>query len=320
MIIVPHKALLSSIEDARYMFDMVNKHLKQQGKEPAFRIKLIGLTREVDLERGLYKVRTDEQITAESSPDLVIIPSLGGDMISPLALNLNFNPWLIKKYARGTEIAALCTGSFLLASSGLLKERYCSTHWQYANEFKAFFPGARLVDDRIVTDQNGIYTSGGSTSYWNLLLHLVEKYTNKEIAIWAGKYFALDIGRSSQSPFAIFNGQKEHNDKEILTIQEYIEANFTSRLSVQELANKFGLGRRTMERRFKKATSNAIIEYIQRVKIEAAKKSLETGRQTINEVIYEVGYSDLNAFRKVFRKITGMLPLDYRRKYNPSSG
>lgn len=314
-ITVPHKALLSSIEDARYMFVVVNDYLKKSGRQPAFNVKLVGLTKEVSLEKGTYSIKTDEVIQNISRPDLIIIPSLSGDMIAPLALNLNFNPWLIEQYKKGSEIASLCVGSFLLASTGLLKDKYCSTHWLYANEFRAFFPGAKLVDDKIITDQNGLYTSGGSTSYWNLLLHLVEKYTDKATAIWASKYFALDIGRNSQSPFAIFNGQKEHSDEVILKVQEYVEQHYANKLSVNEIAATFSLGRRTLERRFKKATCNAVVEYIQRVKIEAAKKRLETGMVTVNEVMYEVGYLDIIAFRKLFKKLTGMSPIEYRNKY-----
>lgn len=312
-IIVPHRALLSSVEDARYMFSMVNEYLKQQGKKPLFNIKLVGLTREVNLDKGRYIVKTDESIHGNLRPNLIIIPSLSGDMISPLALNLNFNPWLIKNYQQGAEIASLCTGSFLLASTGLLK--YCSTHWLYANEFRCFFAGVKLVDDKIITEQNGLYTSGGSTSYWNLLLHLVEKYTDKETAIWASKYFALDIGRNSQSPFTVFSGQKEHDDKEILKIQEFIETHYKTKLTISLLADQFNIGRRSLERRFKKATCNSVIAYIQRVKIEAAKKQLEKGRKTITEVMYDIGYNNINAFRSLFKQISGMTPLEYRNKY-----
>jgi len=172
-ILVPQKALLSSIEDARHFFMMVNHFLKQTGKEPIFRVKLVGLTQVVQLERGMYSIRTDEQIPSTSHFDLIIIPSLNGDMISALALNIHFNPWLIQNYHKGAELASLCVGSFLLAATGLLKDNYCSTHWNYTNEFRAYFPGIKLIDDKIVTEHNGIYTSGGSTSYWNLLLRIV---------------------------------------------------------------------------------------------------------------------------------------------------
>jgi transcriptional regulator GlxA family with amidase domain len=200
----------------------------------------------------------------------------------------------------------------------LLKEKFCATHWQYANEFRAYFPSVKLVDDKVITEQNGLYTSGGSTSYWNLLLHLVEKYTNKATAIWASKYFALDISRNSQSQFAIFNGLKEHNDKDVLLIQEFIELNYEEKLTVESLADKVNVGRRTFERRFRKATNNSIVEYIQRVKIEVAKKQLEGDRKTVHEVMLNVGYTDINAFREVFYKVTGLTPIEYKNKYNSS--
>ena len=178
------------------------------------------------------------------------------------------------------------------------------------------FPEVYLADDKVITEQNGIYSSGGATSYWNLLLYLVEKYTNREMAIMASKFFLLEMGRNSQSPFVMFQGQKDHEDPQILQAQEFIEKRYQTKLSVEDLADRFGIGRRTFERRFKKATSNTVIEYIQRVKIESAKKQLESGRKTVNEVMYDVGYTDLKAFRDVFRKLVGMSPIEYRNKYN----
>jgi transcriptional regulator GlxA family with amidase domain len=173
-----------------------------------------------------------------------------------------------------------------------------------------------LVEDKIITDEQGIYSSGGAFSYLNLILYLIEKYAGREIAVLAAKAFQIDIDRRSQSPFIIFHGQKDHEDEQVKKVQEFIETNSHKKLSVDQLAARFALGRRNLERRFKKATSNTIIEYIQRVKIEAAKKSFETSRDNINEVMYSVGYVDTKAFRTVFKKITGLSPIDYRNKYN----
>jgi transcriptional regulator GlxA family with amidase domain len=126
----------------------------------------------------------------------------------------------------------------------------------------------------------------------------------------------IDIDKVSQSPFIIFQGQKTHDDEPIKKAQEFIEHNFEERISVDQLASMFALGRRNMERRFKKATSNTVVEYIQRVKIEVAKKNLETGRKNVNEVMYDVGYTDPKAFRTTFKKITGLSPVEYKSKYN----
>jgi transcriptional regulator GlxA family with amidase domain len=153
-------------------------------------------------------------------------------------------------------------------------------------------------------------------SYWNLLLHLFEKYAGREMAIMTSKIYALEIGRKSQSPFIMFNGQKEHVDEPIKDAQNYIESKVSEKISVGDLALRFSIGRRHFERRFKKATNNTPVEYIQRVKIEAAKKHFETSRKNVNEVMYDVGYSDTKAFRTMFKKITGLSPLDYKNRYN----
>lgn len=315
-IIVPESSVLISVGDPRYMFTAANELLKSSGKKPIFNVQLAGLTKEVKLNEGTFTITTDVLIDEVEKTDLIIIPALSGDLDNAVEINKEFVPWIIEKYKAGTEVASLCIGAFLLASTGLLKYKQCSTHWLYANKFRQMYPDVHLADDKIVTEQNGLYTSGGASSYWNLLLYLVEKYTDRETAILVSKFFLLDIGRTSQSSFVIFRGQKDHNDAEVLKAQEYIEANFQDKITVDELCDMFGVGRRTFERRFKKATSNTIVEYVQRVKIEAAKKNLETGRKTVNEVMYDAGYTDAKAFRDVFKKITGVSPIDYRNKYN----
>ncbi len=315
-ILVPEGAVLASIADPRYMFTAANELLKDSGKKPEFKVQLAGLSKEVDLNDGIFSIHTEQLLEDVKKTDLIIIPALSGNMKSAVEMNRDFVPWIIEQYKSGSEVASLCIGAFLLASTGLLEGKQCSTHWLYASEFRNMFPEIKLVHEKIITSQNGIYTSGGATSYWNLLLYLVEKYTDRETAILASKFFLLDIARTSQSPFIMFRGQKDHEDNEVKKAQEYIELNYNDRITVDELCDLFGVGRRTFERRFKKATSNTIVEYVQRVKIEAAKKQLESGRKTVNEVMYDVGYTDTKAFRDVFKKITGMSPVDYRSRFS----
>jgi transcriptional regulator GlxA family with amidase domain len=315
-ILVPETAIIEGIAGPRYMFTAINEFLKSADKEPMFHIQLIGLTPEVRLADGLFSIHADAGLKDARKPDLIIIPPISAPLDRALMLNKDFLPWIVDQYKDGAEVASLCIGAFLLAETGLLNGKSCSTHWLFANEFRNRYPEIELVDDRIVTEQSGIYSSGGATSYWNLLLYLVEKYTNREMAILASKYFVLDILRNSQSPFSIFKGQKIHNDPDIVKVQEFIEANYQDKITVDELCDRFGIARRTFERRFKKATNNTVLEYWQRVKIEAAKRQLEMSRKTIGEVMYEVGYNDTKAFRDIFKKVTSMSPVDYRNKYN----
>jgi transcriptional regulator GlxA family with amidase domain len=178
------------------------------------------------------------------------------------------------------------------------------------------FPEVNLVTEKVITDEQGIYSSGGAFSYTNLILYLIEKYAGRDVAVLSAKVFALDIDRKDQLSFIIFQGQKDHEDNQIRKAQEFIENNFQEKITVDQLASMLAIGRRNLERRFKKATSNTVSEYIQRVKIEAAKIRLESSRENVNEVMYQVGYSDTKAFRNTFKRITGLSPVQYRQKYH----
>ncbi len=315
-ILVPETAVIESVADPHYMFKAVNLFLQASGKAPLFNVQLVAVDKEVKLENSLFTVHIDKQLQEVTKTDLVFIPALSGDMKTALELNKPLLPWIRAQYYNGAELASLCIGAFLLASTGLLNGKKCSTHWNSANEFRSMFPEVELVDGSIISEANGIYSSGGANSYWNLLLYLVEKYTDRDTAILASKYFAVDIDRESQSAFMLFQGQKAHEDMEILQAQEFIEGHFADKISVDNLAGRYAIGRRSFERRFKKATGNTVVEYIQRVKIEAAKRSFESSRKNIHEVMFDVGYTDTKAFRTVFKKITGITPVEYRNKYN----
>jgi len=316
-ILVPRgAAALSCIEGAFIMFTKVNDFLASRGRQPLFKVQLVGLTLEAQVYDRLFSVRPDVVIERVHKTDLIIIPAVNGDRTEVIAANKAFLPWIVRQYKGGAEVASLCVGAFLLAATGLLKGKKCSTHWLAANDFRKLFPDVNLVSERVITDEGGIYSSGGALSFWNLLLYLIEKYTDRDMAIFASKFYEIEIDRDSQSFFLIFNGQKDHQDDAVKKVQEYIEGNYHRRITVGQLCEMFAMGRRSLERRFKSATGNTLSEYVQRVKIEAAKKSLETSRKNINEVMYEVGYSDTKAFRTIFRRIAGMSPMDYRNRYN----
>lgn len=314
-ILVPNAAVMEAVADPRYMFTAANQFLQATGKQPLFDVQLVGGAKEVKLHDGVFSVHTDKQFNEVEKTDLIVIPALFGDMKAAVEANEEAIPWIVKKYNEGTEVASLCVGAFLLASTGLLEGKRCSTHWAFANEFRETFPNVELVDGSIITEEQRLYSSGGANSYWNLLLYLLEKYTDRDTAILAAKYFAIDIDRESQAAFMMFNGQKDHNDVEVKKAQDFIEDNSAEKITVDQLVDMFAVSRRSFERRFKKATNNTIVEYIQRVKVEAAKRSFELSRKNINEVMFDVGYTDTKAFRTVFKRITGLTPIEYRNKY-----
>ena len=316
-ILVPKGAILGSVEGPRQLFTQVNNFFAERGEKPVFKVQLVGIEKETPLSGGLFTVHADHLINDLIKTDLIIIPAIDGDLRNALEVNMEFINWIKEQRKMGAEIASLCLGAFLLAATGLMNGRKCATHWMAANQFRNMFPDVDLVSEKIITDEGGIYSSGGAYSYLNLILYLIEKYTGREMAILCSKVFAIEIERFSQSPFSIFQGQKEHGDEPIKNAQKYIENNFREKITVDHLANMTILGRRSFERRFKKATNDTVTKYIQRVKIEAAKMSLESTKENVYEVMYNAGYTDPKAFRSTFKRITGLSPVQYRNKYNP---
>ena len=307
---------LSSIVGAYKIFTRANEYWKKISGIELFKIQLAGASKEVEFYEGLFTVKPHTNISAITKTSLIIIPSLNHNYEEAVAGNKLLIDWIEKQYKSGAEIASICTGAFMLASSGLLDGKNCSTHWSAEENFRKMFPKVNLQTEKLITDENGIYTNGGAYSFLNLMIYLVEKYYDRQAAIFCSKVFQIEMDRTTQSAFTIFKGQKSHGDEMVKSAQAYIESNLDEKISVEHLSSKFSVGRRNFDRRFIKATGNTPLEYFQRVKIESAKKAFETGRKTINEVMFEVGYSDVKAFREVFRKITGMSPIEYKGRYN----
>ena len=307
---------LSSIVGAYKIFTRANEYRKETSGEELFKIELAGISKDVEFYEGLFTVKPHTNIAAISKTNLIIIPSLNHNYQKSVAGNQLLIDWIEQQYKHGAEVASICTGAFMLAASGLLDGKNCSTHWAVAEDFRTLFPQVHLKTDKLITDENGIYTNGGAYSFLNLIIYLVEKYFDRQTAVFCSKVFQIEMDRNSQSRFSIFTGQKSHDDEMVQQAQAYIESNLHEKISVEHLSSKLAVGRRNFDRRFIKATGNTPVEYAQRVKIESAKKAMETSRKTINEIMYQVGYSDVKAFREVFRKITGMSPLEYRSKYN----
>ena len=312
---VPEYGVIEAVTPPFRTFNMANEVLATYGKSPIFKVEYVGLKEFVPANNGEYTIRTNRLLKDVAQTDLLIIPPTFGDTAKGIQANAEAIPYFKKLHESGTSLASLCIGAFLLAETGLLNGKKCSTHWAYINEFRERYPDVEVEDGAIITEHGNIYSSGGASSLWNLILYLVEKYTDRETAITISKYFALDFGRDSQSQFAIFRGQRKHDDGEIQKVQDYIEEHFNDKLTIEALASIINTGRRTFERRFKEATNNTPVEYIQRVRMEAAKKMFEASRKNVTEIMFDVGYTDTKAFRDVFKKITGLTPIEYRNKF-----
>lgn len=314
-VFVPQYGVIEAITPAFRSFHTANEFLTVFGKEPAFKVEYVGLNEYVPANNGEYTIKTDRLLKDVALTDLLIIPPAYGPTEAGVLANIEAIPYIKNLHSKGASIASLCLGAFLLAETGLLDGKKCSTHWAHVNEFREKYPQIEVEDGAIITEHGNIYSSGGASSLWNLVLYLVEKFSDRDIAVLISKYFALDIGRDSQNQFAIFRGQRNHGDVDIEKVQDYIEKNYEDKITIEDLANLAGTSRRTFERRFKDATNNTPAEYIQRVRVEAAKKFFEASRKNVSEVMYNVGYTDSKAFRDTFKKITGLRPIEYRNKF-----
>jgi transcriptional regulator GlxA family with amidase domain len=248
------------------------------------------------------------------STDLIVVSSIL-DIDKTMKYEGEAVDWLKHHYRLGAHIATICTGAFMLAETGLLDGKTATTHWGSADEFRRRYPRIDLKPERLVTDEGDLFCSGGMNAGADLSLYLVEKYCGHDIALQSSKTMISDIGRTLQAPYSVFQFQKEHRDDTILAVQKLMEDHFDQNHPYEELASKFGMSRRTFERRFKAATGDTPLIYLQRIRVEAAKTMLENRDLSFDEIAYSVGYQDSAAFRKIFFRHTGVLPREYRRRF-----
>jgi transcriptional regulator GlxA family with amidase domain len=304
----------SSVTSVTDLLEGANRFNERQGQPPAFAIELAGKQPFAHyLQPGsqiLYRELDHTRI-----PDLVIVPSFSVADVSITERSTAEIEWIRSMRAGKAEIASLCAGCYFLAEAGLLNGMEATSHWAVQDDLRRRYPAIEIKSDLVITDKDGIYTSGGAFSSLKLVLYLIEKFCGRKTALWISKMFAIDMSRSSQGHFAMFTGLHQHDDKEILKAQTYIEEHYHNELSMEAVADHVCMGSRNFIRRFKLATNNTPFEYLQRVRIESAKKALELSEDELPQIIDQTGYTDVKAFRTVFKRITGLTPLEYRKKY-----
>ncbi|HET6528712.1 MAG TPA: helix-turn-helix domain-containing protein [Balneolaceae bacterium] len=315
-LLVYEDAVLSAISGPLDILITTNQFLKEMGGQAAFQLELVSeKLKNIQLHQPAQFI-CHKTLPEVEETDLVIAPAFNGEANVVLEKNRALVEWIKTMHGRGAEIASLCFGSYFLGEAGLLAGKSCTSHWMTVDNMQQKYPEAKVLPDVVITDQEGIYTSGGAFSSLNLILYLVEKFCGREVGIQISKTFSIDMDRVSQAHFAVFQGQRGHEDEEIIKAQTFIEQNYHDEISVEQVAEQSHMSKRNFIRRFKKATQNTPLQYLQRVKVEAAKKSLEKGGQSISSLMYDVGYNDAKTFRTVFKRITGLTPQDYRSKYS----
>jgi len=315
-LIVPMDYKLLSIAAILDVFETTNRLSAENNQEMPFRINVIRTPEQVAAEGSMFHGYPVLSVQSDLQTDIVLIPSFTTtNMSDTLLKNQKFIPWIRTQYLKGAEIASFCTGAFLFGASGLLDGKMATTHIDASSRFAASFPSVILKPDHVITVDGRFYTSGGSTSTFHLLLRIIQKYCGNEIAIRIAKIFAIDMDRYNQSYFGTFVPSRNHNDELVKIVQEKIENRYCEIETIEEIIKNIPSSRRNIVRRFKHATGIPPIEYLQNVRIEAAKKQLEQTNKNINEIIAQTGYIDPKSFRKAFVKIVGMTPLEYRAKF-----
>lgn len=314
-LVIYEEAILSAVAGVLDVFEGANQLLKMAGREPAFKVELVSEKVkhiQLNVPALFFCYKSMEEV---KNTDLIIVPAFHGQPDVVLQKNRGIVEWITEMQQLGSEVASLCLGSYFLAEAGMFNGKTCTSHWMAIPDMQQRYPRASVLSDRVITDDDGVYSSGGAFSSLNLVLYLVEKFVGRDVGIQISKMFSIDIDRMNQSHFLVFQGQRRHEDDEILRAQSYIEKNYHLPISIEQIAGQTSMSKRNFIRRFKNATHNTPLEYLQRVKIESAKKALEQNAQNISTLMYDVGYNDLKTFRSVFKKVTGLTPQEYRKKY-----
>jgi transcriptional regulator GlxA family with amidase domain len=300
--------------DVFYQAGVIWNYFKGQKLTPYFEVKVVTTSGEPFICLSGIRMLPEGSIHDVQDTDLIVVSSIL-DIAKTLSVQGEVIDWLKDRYYRGSNIATICTGAFVLAETGLLDGKTATTHWGFADQFRKRYPRIELKPERLITDEGDLFCSGGYNAGTDLSLYLVEKYCGHDVALQSSKSLISDIGRTSQAPYAIFQYQKDHRDNRILKVQEWIENNFDQNFNYDKLARNHGMSRRTFERRFKTATGDTPLIYQQRIRVEAAKRLLEDGNRSFDEITYQVGYEDSSSFRKVFFKQTGLRPTEYQNKF-----
>ena len=307
----------AGLMDALRKTDRAWRMTRDPDAETIFDIRLVGLDdRPIACLDGV--VLHPHVAAAElDPPDLVVVPGLDDDLVPSFLRNRAWVPWLAKWHAAEARVATSCTGAFLAADAGVLDGKQATTHWIAADAFRRRFPRVLLTPERMVVDAGDVISSGGATTFLTLVIYLTERYGSHERAVLAAKVMLIDGERRSQLPYVAFGPSRDHGDQLIHRVQSFMDTHLAAGVTVEELAAHASVSTRTLDRRFKAATGQTPRGYLQQIRIQAAKRLLETTTDPVDHLRARVGYGDPTAFRRAFTRATGLGPRQYRQKYGP---
>ena len=264
---------------------------------------------------GPIHIQPAAALTAIRKTELIFIPSTGPNVEDMVERNAPVVPWLRRWHKRGAAIASVCSGVGLLAATGLLDGKRATTHWALAERLREKYPKVRWMPELMVTEDRGFYCGGGVNASLDLALYLVERFCGHDVAMQTAKALLIDTPRAWQAGFAIVPLKTEHSDETILSAQEWMHQNFHQTFPLEAPARRVGMSQRNFVRRFKQATGDSPLIYLQKLRVASAKRLLESDHRTMQEIGDAVGYQDVAFFRMLFERHTGVSPSAYRRRF-----
>jgi transcriptional regulator GlxA family with amidase domain len=305
----------SSVTGVLDVFAAANRVGRDMGRDPGFAAEIVAMRPGAVASFHDLSVEPQRVVDPDADYDLVVVAAVYGNLEGLLA-EREAAAWLAAQHRRGACVCGVCAGVFLLAEAGLLDGREATTHWALAERFRGLYPRVRLTPELLLVDLGDVVTGGGVTAYLDLCMHLTARFGSPELAALCAKIFLVDAGRRSQAPYAAYAAPRGHGDEAILRAQDWLEENLSRPVSLDDTAKAARLGTRTLLRRFRKATGDTPRDYATRLRIETAKRLLETTARTVEELSESTGYADPGAFRRAFKARTGLTPGEYRNRFS----
>lgn len=297
------------------VLQVANGMAMRNGGSPVFSTSVATPTGADVIGFGGAPIRADAALSGLGNVDAVVLPPVLDGLDESIATQQHLITWLKERADDGVVLASVCTGAYFLAEAGLLDGRRATTYPGRATSFRRRYPNVTLDTDFRVIDEGQVITSGATTSYLDLALHLVERHAGHAVSVVTAKVLAVDKNRLTQRPYFLFADQREHGDETIRAVQDWIDERHREEMDIGQLATRFAMSVRTLNRRFRLATGEAPVSYLHRVRIESAKRLLDENTLNIDEITGAVGYSDARSFARLFRRQTGMSPGEYRRRF-----
>ncbi|MBN4073844.1 helix-turn-helix domain-containing protein [bacterium AH-315-E07] len=301
-------AMQSAVQGLKEMFLLANEICQQREIEQLFSIELYDIAA---IQQSMADIKSNKK---PSLLQVILIPPniVGEYYLSP---EQQLKNWILLHHARGTVVCSACAGAFILASTCLLKNRQATTHWKLASQFSLEYPQVRLDINKILINDGDIITAAGLMSWIDLGLELVAQFTHPSVMRQLGKYLIVDTGLREQRYYQSFYPKLDHGDSVILKAQHYLQAHFHGPITVTTLSTLSCLTNRTFLRRFTKATGLKPTQYLQRLRIQKACDLIETTNETFEAISLKIGYQDTSAFRKIFLKVIGLTPRDFKNRF-----